>query len=155
MMRLPLAFVALVSLAVLSACPSKKAATTTGAGSGAGSDSTPVLAKKISLSWGIQQAGSSAEIFLQTTDETGKQVSHPIGTFKGTCSATTPAADMKALLAVQCKDGATGTELHAIVQTPSVVVLKLRIDDGVTPDPMAREEVTRVPVPTGAAVVVP
>lgn len=149
MMRLPFAFVGLVGLVVLAACPSKKGATTTG------SDSGPVLTKKISVAWGIQQGATSAEIFLQTTDETGKQVSHPIGTFKGTCSAVTPAEAMKAVIAVQCKDGATGTELDAVVQHPSIIVLKSRIDDGVTPDPMAREEVTRVAVPTGAAIVAP
>jgi hypothetical protein len=149
MMRLLLAFVGVVALASLAACPKKKASTTTGSGS----DSTSVLAKKISVSWGIQQGASSAEIFLQMTDETGKQVSHPIGTFKGTCAAITPAETMKALIGAQCKDGATGTELHGVVQGASVVVLKLRIDEGVTPDPMAREEVTRVAVPTGAAVV--
>lgn len=154
MMRLPLAFVALAGLATLAACPSKKAATTTG-GTGSGSDTGPVLTKKISLSWGIQQGATSGEIFLQTTDETGKQVSHPVGTFKGTCSAVTPAEAMKAILAVHCKDGATGIELDAVVQMGSVIVLKLRIDDGVTPDPMAREEVTRIPVPTGAAIVAP
>ena len=154
MMRLPLAFVGvvgLVGLASLAACPSKKGSTT-GAGSGSGE---AVYAKKISLAWGIQQGASSAEIFLQTTDETGKQVSHPIGTIKGTCSASTPAETMKAIIAVQCKDGATGTELHAVVQLPSVIVLKLRIDDGVTPDPMAREELTRIAVPTGASIVAP
>ena len=33
-----------------------------------------------------------------------------------------------------------------------IIVLKMRVDDGVTPDPMAREEVTRVKVPTGIAI---
>ncbi len=151
MMRLPLAFVVLACTATLAACPKKKAPTTAGSGSA----SEPVLAKKIALSWGIQQGGSSGEVFLATTDETGKQVSHPIGTFKGTCSAVTPLETMKAIIAAQCKDGTTGIELHAVVQGGSVIVLKLRIDDGVTPDPMAREEVTRVPIPTGAAIVAP
>lgn len=152
MIRLPLEFVAVVGLATLAACPSKKGATT---GTGSGSDTGAVLVKKISLAWGIQQGATSAEIFLQTTDETGKQVSHPIGTFKGTCSAVTPAEAMRAILALQCKDGATGIELDAVVQIPSVIVLKARIDDGVTPDPMAREELTRIPVPTGASIVAP
>lgn len=151
MMRLPFAFVV---LALLAACPKKKSSTTA-TGSGSGSDSGPVLTKKFSISWGIQQGGSSGEVFLATTDETGKQVSHPIGTFKGTCSAVTPLESMKAIIAAQCKDGTTGIELHAMVQGGSVIVLKLRIDDGVTPDPMAREEVTRVAIPTGAAVLAP
>jgi hypothetical protein len=143
------AFVLLVS-----GCPGKnKKGTTTGAGSGSGSDGAPaVLAKKVVVSWGITQGASSGDIFLQTTDETGKQISRPVGTFPGTCSATTPAPDMKALIAVQCKDGATGTEIQAVHQNDQIIVVKMRIDDGVAPDPMAREEITRVDVPIGAAV---
>lgn len=149
MMRLAIAF-ALLS----AACSGKsKQSSTTSSGSADGSGSaTQVLAKQVHLHWGIQQGASSAEIFLQTTDETGRQVSHPLGTFKGTCSASTPAAEMKAIIGALCKDGATGIELHAVVQGSDVIVLRMRVDDGVAPDPMAREEVTRIGIPLGAAV---
>ena len=119
----------------------------------AGSDTvTPIYAKKMLVSWGIQQGASSADVFLQTTDETGKQVSHPLGPFPGQCATVTPAEDMDAIIVVDCKDGATGTQLQVVHRDPDVIVLKLRIDDGVTPDPMAREELMRVKVPAGASV---
>ena len=134
---------------LVSACPGKnKKGPTTGNGSG----EPAVLAKKIVVSWGITQVATDADLFLQTTDETGKQVSHPVGNFRGTCSAVTPAPEMKALIAVRCKDGATGTEVQAVHQNDNVIVVKLRVDEGVTPDPMAREEITRIAIPVGVAV---
>ena len=149
-MRLATAFVVLVASAALTACP-KKGGTTATPGSGSGS-STTVLAKKVSIHWGFEQSGASSNVFLQTTDEVGKQVSHPLGTFKGTCAKSTAAPEMKALIAAQCKEGATGTELHASVQGNQIIVLKMMFADGATPDPMAREEITRVAIPTGASV---
>ncbi len=119
-----------------------------GTGSGSGSDKRAVYAKKISLGWGFQKAATTTDVFLQTTDETGQQVSYPLGTFAGECKAISPAAEMKALTGVSC----TGLELHAVVQEQDVVILKLRTDQGGTPDPMAREEIQRIKVPGGAAV---
>jgi len=135
------------SALALSACPGKHKKPATGTGSG-----SAVMAKRYVVSWGITQGASSAEIFLQVTDETGKQVSHPVGTFQGTCSATTPAPEMRALIAAQCKAGATGTEVQAVHQNDQLVVVRMRIDQGVTPDPMGREEVTHVDIPIGIAV---
>ncbi len=112
-------------------------------------------AKKLAVSWGIEQHGGAADVFLATTDETGKQVSHPLGTYRGVCSVITPAREMNAVTGVGCRDGATGTELHAIVehgQEEQIIVVKLRVDEGVKQDPMAREEVTRIKVPLGAKV---
>jgi hypothetical protein len=154
MMRLAIAFVVLASVASSVGCPSKKGSTTTtGAGSGSGSGST-VYAKKAALSWGIQQGTGSAEIFLAVTDETGRQVSHPIGNFKGTCEVATPIAEMKAIIGLACRmPGAGTTELHAVAQGNEVIVLKLLVQDGETPDAMSRVEVTRVTVPAGAAIV--
>ena len=85
----------------------------TGAGSGA---VAAPGAKLFAVSWGIEQHGSAADLFLATTDETGKQVSHPLGTYQGVCSVITPAREMNAVTGVGCRDGATGTELHAIVE---------------------------------------
>jgi hypothetical protein len=126
---------------------------TTNAGSG--SSSTTVIAKKISVSWGIQPAGQPneqmADIFLATTDETGKQISHQVGTYKGSCKVFTPAAEMNALTGVQCRSGDGGTELHAVTRGgDEIVVLQMGITK--TPDPMAREEVTRVKVPLGVKI---
>jgi hypothetical protein len=111
-----------------------------------------IYAKKISLSWGIQQAAAAADVFFQTTDETGKQVSYPIGNFKGQCKVIRPAPEMAALTGVGCDEGASGTELHAIVRGDEVIIVKLHTDSGVKPDPMAREEVTRVTAPSGAKI---
>lgn len=121
-----------------------------GSAAGSGEVAAPG-AKRFAVSWGIEQHGSAADLFLATTDETGKQVSHPLGTYRGVCSVITPAKEMNAVTGVGCRDGATGTELHAIVEhDQEVVVVKLRVDEGVKQDPMAREEVTRIKVPLGA-----
>ena len=118
---------------------------------GSGVSETSVIAKKIAVSWGIQQNGEMADIFLATTDETGKQVSHQVGTYKGACTVFTPATEMNALTGVQCKAGDGGTELHAVTRGgDEIVVLQMGISK--TPDPMAREEVTRVKVPLGVKI---
>ena len=123
-----------------------------GSAAGSGEVAAPG-AKRFAVSWGIEQHGSAADLFLATTDETGKQVSHPLGTYQGVCAVITPAREMNAVTGVACRDGATGTELHAIVEHgQEVVVVKLRTDEGVKQDPMAREEVTRIKVPLGAKV---
>jgi hypothetical protein len=125
-----------------------------GSAAGSGEVAAPG-AKRFAVSWGIEQHGSAADLFLATTDETGKQVSHPLGTYRGVCSVITPAKEMNAVTGVGCRDGATGTELHMIVehgQGQEIIVVKLRVDEGVKQDPMAREEVTRIKVPLGAKV---
>ena len=136
-----------LAIVFVAACSGGKQKTDTTTGSG-----SAVLIKKIAVSWGITAKGSSAEVYLQTTDETGKQVSYPVGTFEGTCQVIQPAAEMKALNGVNCSANGVGTELHAVVNDADIVVLKLKVQVGVTPDPMAREEVTRVKAPAGAAI---
>ncbi len=140
-----------IALVLLASCGGTSKS---GAADGTGpSGGTAILAKKVSLSWGIEKQGEFADVFLATTDETGKQVSHPLGRWKGECAVTTPAKDMNAVTAVACRTGATGTELHAVIEKgEDIVILKLGIDEGVTPDPMGREEVTRVKVPLGAKI---
>jgi hypothetical protein len=134
-----------LAILIIAACSGgKKKQDTTAAGSG-----SAIYAKRLVVSWGIAPKGTSAEIFLQTTDETGKQTSYPVGTFDGTCQVIKPAEDMKALTGVNCTGG---IELHAVVNDADIVVLKLKVQVGVTPDPMAREEVTRVKAPAGAAI---
>jgi hypothetical protein len=139
----------LAIILVLAACSggSKNAATTAGAGSG-----SAIYGKKIAVSWGIQQAESSADVFLQTTDETGKQVSYPLGTYQGQCKVVTPAPEMKAITAVQCNQPATGVELDAVTTGDEIIILKANTQNGVAPDPMSREEVTRVKAPGGAKI---
>ena len=62
-------------------------------------------AKRVSVSWGIQQQGEMADLFLQTTDETGSQVSPELGRGKGTCAASTPGPNAHALSAIDCRTG--------------------------------------------------
>ena len=136
-----------ITLALLGSC---SGAANTGSKAGPGE---PVIAKKVALSWGIEKQGELADIFLATTDETGKQISHPLGRYKGACTVITPAKEMNAVTGVACRTGGTGTELHAVIQRgEDVVILKLGIDPGVTPDPMARQEILRVTVPPGAKI---
>ena len=133
------------------ACSGKGKKDTNAAGEGSGS-ATVIYAKKLVVHWGITQAAASAEVFLQTTDETGKQTSYPVGTYEGQCEAITPAPEMKAVSGVRCMAGPRGVELHAVTTREDIIVVKMRVDDGVAPDPMAREEVTRVKVPTGIGI---
>jgi len=137
-----------ITLALLGACSGAAKP-----GSKAGPSEPPVIAKRVALSWGIEKQGELADIFLATTDETGKQVSHPLGRYKGDCTVITPAKEMNAVTGVACRTGGTGTELHAVIQGgQDVIVLKLGITPGVTPDPMGREEILRVTVPPGAKI---
>lgn len=138
-------------LILVMACGGKgKQAATAGAGSGSG---PAIYGKKIALSWGIEPNGTTKfDIFLVATDETGKAVSYPLGTFVGLCQVIKPAEQMKAITGVHCANGAAGTELHAMVQAENVIVLKMNTSSGVTPDPMAREEATRFTVPPGAKI---
>ena len=116
-------------------------------GSHGGTPATPgsaVIAKKIQLSWGLSPNAGGTDVFLESTDETGAQISHPLGTQAGQCSAFTPGKDMNAVTGVQCTGG---LELHVVVTGPDVVILK-----STSNDPMAREELSRFTAPAGAAI---
>ena len=132
----------LLALAVL-ACAMPVQAQSTGAISGAVTDQQGAAMPGVTVIVKHVQTGVSREL---VTNETGRQVSHPVGTFKGTCEVATPAAEMKALIGLACRDGAETIELHAVVQGTEVIILKLVVMDGLTPDPMDRVEVTRVKV---------
>src|SRR5262245_46510887 len=105
-----------IAILLVAACSGKSKHGTTGTGSG--SEAAVVYGKKIVVSWGIQKQASSAEVFLETTDETGHQVSHAVGTFPGECTVIQPAETMKALSGVACKTGGSGTEIHAVANDP-------------------------------------
>ena len=126
---------------------------TTTTGEGSGSNEPAHLVKKVMVSWGISPVGETADIFLATTDETGKQVSHSIGRYKGTCSVFSPAQDMNAITGVQCRVGGGGTELHLVVQGgEELIVLQMPFVDGAPQDPMDRKEIIRVKVSRGIAI---
>lgn len=116
---------------------------------GAGSGSAPALyAKKLSVAWTIQPTGDKSDVFLAATDETGSAVSYPLGSYDGLCTVIKPAPEMQAVTGVRCANA----ELDVVANPDAVIVLKLRLEPGVTPDPMAREEVTRIKAPPGAKV---
>lgn len=143
-----LAFALALALAACSGS-AKKEDTTTGGGGGG----TPIIAKRVSLSWGVTPQGEMADLFLQTTDETGQQVSHELGRWKGTCTKVEPAAGTNALIVLDCRTGETGTQLQAILHGgDEIVIMKLGIEGGVAGDPMSREEVKRIKIPLGAKV---
>ena len=131
--------IAILLMAVACSGGPKKPAT------GAGSGGPAIYGKKIQIGWGFQKAATTTDVFLQTTDETGKQVSYPLGTYQGECKTITPTAPMKAVSGIACHD----VELHAVVQDEDIIILKL---PGGTTDPMAREEIKRVTAPGGSAI---
>lgn len=145
----------LVALA-LAACSGKgKTSSTTNTSGNTGSAPPPVLAKKISVSWGIAPLPQDlSDIYLETTDETGKQVSHSIGAYKGDCKPFKPAKEMNAVTGVACTNpGGTGTEIHAVVQNgEEIIILQMGLKPGVEPDPMSREQIKTIKVPLGIAI---
>jgi len=139
MMRLSIAL-----LFAFAACSSKaKTPTTTG---------EKIPAKKVVVGWGFQPEGEMTDVFLATTDETGQQVSHPVGRYKGKCEKITPAKEMSALTGAACTTGGGGTELHAVVQSNQIIVMQMGTTPGAKPDPMGREQVKQIGFPLGAAV---
>ena len=147
--------IALAACALAAACPAGKqqgGTTGTTGTSGTSDTSSALMPKKLLLSWGITPEGELADIYLATTDETGKQVSHQVGRYKGKCSKITPAKEMNALTGVACVTGGGGTELHAVHRADEIVIVQLGTTPGVAPDPMAREEIKTVKIPTGVAV---
>jgi len=146
--------IALASAVLALGCSgAAKQDTTTTTGSGAGSNEPAQLVKKVLVSWGISPVGEMADVFLATTDETGKQVSHSIGRYKGTCTVFTPAAEMNAITGVQCKAGGGGTELHLVVQGgEELIVLQMPFTEGAPQDPMNRKEIIRIKVSRGIGI---
>lgn len=131
---------------LLAACGGKQTSSTT-APSG-----EPAIAKRVVVGFGFSPGEDPAKtsVYLAVTDETGKQVSHPVGSYEGTCRGAKPGPEMNALVGASC----TSIDLHAVVQGSEIIVMGAKhAPDSTAPiDPMAREEVTRVAFPLGAAV---
>jgi len=142
---------AVIAIALLATVGCKKSGgTTTPDGDGDGG----ARAKRVTLAWGLQHAGGSAEVYLQATDERGHQISHPLGKFEGACNELVPVPPTmgSSLLAVACKSGPTGWQLDVIPRNGLLIVMKLRIDDGVQPDPMNAEQLAEISVPPDAKI---
>ena len=155
---IPVASLALgVALGLASGCGGKSSSATTTPGDGA---TTPaVLAKKVSLSWGLSPATGAPEamtdVYLALTDETAKQKSHSLGRYKGACAVIVPAKEMNALTGVRCDAGGAGTEIHAVTRGgDEIIVLHGSWREGEPGDPMAREPIMHIKVPLGVAIAV-
>ena len=143
-----------IAIALLAVGCKKSGGTTTPEGGDGGGGGR---AKRITLAWGLQHGGSSADVFLQTTDERGHQVSHPLGKFDGACNELKPVPPTLAgsVMSLACKAGPTGWQLDAVPRNGRVIVMKLRIDDGVQPDPMSATQLAEIAVPPDAAIGTP
>lgn len=148
----------ILALAALGACHKSHGTTpASGSGSGSGSSSPDGTdrapgGRRVIFSFGTSPQGKSTDVYLAMTDERGAQTSRALGTYAGTCAPATAAPAMEAMLALDCKDGATGWELQLIDRRDRVLVLKLRLDDGVKPDPMGRDPIDEIVVPPGAGI---
>jgi hypothetical protein len=135
---------------VLAACGGQQ---TTGAGAGSGS--AVMYAKKVVVEWGIHTSDADktkTDVFLQTNDDQGRQISYPVGTYDGECREFHPAPEMGAVSGVACSVGPNIVEIHAVIHDEDIIVLRLKSDPQHPPDPMAREEVTRVKIPRGTGI---
>lgn len=93
------------------------------------------------------------DVFLAVTDERGHTSSHPLGNFEGDCRTVPANRENQSIAAMQCWQTGRGFLLEAIADRGEVLVVSLPLAEGIPPDPMAREEVTRVRVEPGAAIV--
>ncbi|HVZ23895.1 MAG TPA: hypothetical protein VG871_22635 [Vicinamibacterales bacterium] len=139
------------SLAFLVALAACGAPQTAPAGDGSG---TALYAKKVLVEWAMHASddGKRTDVFLQTNDDQGQQVSYPVGSYEGECRQFHPAPEMGAVSGVACSVGPNIVELHAVIRDEDVIVLRMRSDPAHPPDPMAREEVTRVKIPRGTGI---
>jgi hypothetical protein len=128
---------------------------------GKGKDDTVVddrPARRATLSWGMTKAPpkgdvvTRTEVFLGITDETGKAVSYPLGVYDGECVVLGALPQYSALTAVSCTNNGAGFQLHANGNRSEIVVLRMPIREGVEPDPLARDQLTTIPVPLGAKI---
>jgi hypothetical protein len=113
---------------------------------------TPV--KRVLLAWSLEPlpSGARTKVFLTTTDEMGRAVSHPVGDFDGTCTDVGAIELYRATLAVTCGQAGRGVQLHAVAGRGEVLILAMDIAEGTDPDPMARRQVARIETPIDAAI---
>jgi hypothetical protein len=114
-------------------------------------------ARRATLAWGTTAAAAKndvprTDVFLAVTEETGKAVSYPVGTYDGTCTIIGAIEAYAALTAITCVHNGNGFQLHASGTRDEVTVLKMVVAEGKEPDPFAREPVTTIPIPLGAKI---
>ncbi|HEY1817196.1 MAG TPA: hypothetical protein VGG74_32840 [Kofleriaceae bacterium] len=116
--------------------------------------SAVIYPKKVVVEWGLSPSEdkTKTDVFLQTNDDEGKQVSYPVGSYEGECRTFHPAPEMNAVSGVACSVGPNIVEIHAVIHDEDIIVMRLHSDPAHPPDPMSREEVTRVKIPRGTGI---
>jgi hypothetical protein len=117
-------------------------------------DAGPAPVKRVLLAWGLEPlpSGTKTKVFLTTTDEMGRAVSHPLGDFDGACTDVGAIELYRAALAVTCGQDGRGVQLHAVAGRGEVLILAMDIAEGTDPDPMARRQLARIETPIDAAI---
>jgi len=115
------------------------------------------LARRAIVTWGTsaltpKDGVPRTEVFLMVTEETGKAVSYPLGTYDGVCSIIGPIAAYGAMTAISCVHAGVGYQLHAVGGPAEVLVLRMAIVPGENPDPFRRDEITSIPVSLGTKI---
>lgn len=149
----------LVSIALVAvACGGKKSSTTP-SGDGDGTGGAVVTAQTI-LGWGVQgynpeSTTPKTNVFLEVTDHHGQMQSYPLGDIPAPCApAAGNGADIITTLRCVTTDG-TGAEFRAVYRGGAeIIVLRRWVNPGDDPSDIefSFQEVSRVPVPTGAKV---
>jgi hypothetical protein len=138
----------LITAPALAGCPKSKPDGTT-------PDDRP--ARKEVLSWGTTPLAPNGDVprvdvFLAVTDETGKSVSYPLGTYDGACTEIGPLAEYRAITAMSCTHNGAGFQIQISSSRTEIIAAKVPISGTTAPDPMALQQITSIPIPLGAAV---
>jgi hypothetical protein len=149
------------------ACGTRQTPTASSKSGSQGSSKTParsdgpVIIKQVHVGWTYEpepapavqaQAKPRTNVFLSITDETGRVVSQPVGTFDGSCTDVGAIDTYRAIAALTCGQNGTGVQLHAVAGRGEVLVLQMDVAEGRSPDPMDRRQIARFEVPIDAKI---
>jgi hypothetical protein len=114
----------------------------------------PAPVKRVHLAWSLEPlpSGTQTKVYLTTTDEMGRAVSHPVGDFDGTCTDVGGIELYRAVIAVTCGASGRGIQLHAVAGRGEVLVMAMDVAEGTEPDPMARRQIARIETPFDAGI---
>jgi hypothetical protein len=144
-------------LVLAAACGAKNKGDGTAAGTGDGTGTgDPGVVKQVILGFGTEPVGMpdadppKTRVWLTVTDETGAAKSYPMGEVAATCSAE-PGGDMGAYGTLRCWYAGGGANFIVVGRGGELILLRQETDEGLE-EPADYEELSRVSVPTGAAV---
>jgi hypothetical protein len=126
-----------------------------GDGTGTGSATPPQPVAQTLLAFAATGGGSSpSKIFLEVTDHNGSMQSYPIGEADPPCERT-PGNGDDIITVMKCDASGTGVELRAVYRRGTEIIVLRRSytpEDDPADVELSFREVTRIPVPAGAAV---